>query len=248
MPPEVKHHVSGTLQLAVALAATAGFVDAFIYQRVAPVFVANMSGNLIRLGMSAGGHDGKGTAAAIVALAGFVAGAITGSAHLDAHVRAGKPADPLTLLFIEAILLAALPVVIRVADIAYSPSIEPIDYIVIVVGSIAMGLQAIALRRVGQVAVSTTYGTGAVVRLGEKLALAATRTPRPLDHRRRISIAVLTAVLVGYVAGAFVAASLSANPDLLFIPATVPLVGFLGLRRQRHDFEPVDATLDQVSN
>lgn len=235
MPPEVKHHTSGTLPLAVALAAAAGFVDAFIYQRIAPVFVANMSGNLIRLGMSAGAHDGQGTAVAVVALAGFITGVLVGTAYLDGHVRAERPIDPSTLLLSEAVLLVALPLIIRVANIPHSPSIHPADYVVIVVGAVAMGLQAVALRRVGQIAVSTTYGTGAVVRFGEKLALAAKRTPRPDDHRRRISIAVLGTVLVSYVAGAFTAASFSGNPNLLILPATIPLAGFIRLRRQRHN-------------
>jgi len=233
MPSEVDHHASGSLQLAVALAATAGFVDAFIYERVAPVFVANMSGNLIRLGISAGHHHGTGTVIAVVALAGFVAGVIIGAAHLDVHVRSERPIDPSMLLLSEAVMLAALPVILRVAHVAYSPSIQPVDHLVIAVGSVAMGLQAVALRRVGQIAVSTTYGTGAVVRLGEKLALAAKRTPRPQNHRRRTSIAVIGTVLCSYVGGAFIAASLSGNPTLLLIPATIPLVGSVGLRHQR---------------
>jgi uncharacterized membrane protein YoaK (UPF0700 family) len=233
MPPEVKHHTVGTLPLAVALAAAAGFVDAFIYQRVAPVFVANMSGNLVRLGMSAGDHDGRGTVAVLIALAGFITGVIGGAAHLDMHVRAERPTDPSTLLLSEAALIIALPVMIHVFDIGFTRSIRPLDDIVIAIGSVAMGLQAVALRRVGQTAVSTTYGTGAVVRLGEKLALAAKRTPRPEDHRRRRSIVVLGAVLGSYVLGAFVAASLSADPTWLFIPAAVPLAGWARLRRQR---------------
>ncbi len=86
-----------------------------------------------------------------------------------------------------------------------------------------MGLQAIALRRVGQVAISTTYGTGAVVRLSEKFALAFRRTPRPGNHRRRVSIAILATVLFSYVLGAFAAASWNSNAYLLFIPAAVSL-------------------------
>lgn len=224
MPIEHKHHASGTLSMVAALAAAAGFADAFVFQNVTPVFIANMSGNLVRLGMSAGVHDGRQAVAALVALAGFAAGVAVGASRLDAHVRSERSPNPSALLFFEGGLLIVLALLVQSADIAYSPSTEPADYPVILIGAAAMGLQAIALRRVGQVAVSTTYGTGAVVRLSEKFALALRRTPRPGDHRRRNSIAILATVLLSYVFGAFVAASSSANPYLLFIPAAVSLV------------------------
>lgn len=233
MPTELKHHASGTLSMVAALAAAAGFVDAFVFQHVTPVFVANMSGNLVRLGMSAGVHDRAQAFGALVALAGFAAGVTAGAVHLDTHVRSERPLDPSSLLFVETSLLTALALLVQSADIIYSPSTEAADYPVILIGAAAMGMQAIALRRVGQVAVSTTYGTGAVVRLSEKLALAFRKTPRPDDHRRRITVAVLGTVLLSYVFGAFAAASLSANPNYLFIPAAVSLASAIECRRLR---------------
>ena len=54
MTQESTHHPSGPLLLAVALAMVAGFVDAHIYLAVSPIFVANMSGNLVHIGMLVG--------------------------------------------------------------------------------------------------------------------------------------------------------------------------------------------------
>jgi len=230
---ESKHHPSGSLWLAMGLAATAGFVDAFIYLRVTPVFVANMSGNFIHLGIFTGTHDGKGVLAMLVALGGFLAGVMMATSHLDAQLRAGKSPRPDLLLLLESLLLFVLPVMLRMTDITYSTSIQRDQYLVVVIGAIAMGTQAVALRRVGQIAVSTTYGTGSVVRLGEKLTLALRRTARPGDHRRRKTIAILCAVLASYVAGAALAASLGAPPELLLIPAAVPLIGAAVLRGSR---------------
>ncbi|MCE9623615.1 MAG: DUF1275 domain-containing protein [Actinomycetia bacterium] len=232
MPAELKHHASGRLSLVAALAAAAGFVDAFVFQNVTPVFVANMSGNLVRLGMSAGVRDGRQAAAALVALVGFSAGVIAGAARLDTHVRSERLLDSSALLFVETGLLTLLAFILRIANITYSPTTKAADYPVILIGAAAMGLQAIALRRVGEVAVSTTYGTGAVVRVSEKTALAFRKTPRPDEHRRRTSIVVLSVVLMAYVGGAFAAASTSANPMLLLIPAAVSLVG--AIERRRH--------------
>ena len=224
MPAEHTHHASGTLPVVAALAAAAGFVDAFVFQHVTPVFVANMSGNLVRLGMSAGVHDGHQAVAALVALAGFAAGVTAGAAHLDTHVRSERQPNPAALLFVEASLLIALALILQTSDIGFSATTKAADYPVVLIGAAAMGMQAIALRRVGQVAISTTYGTGAVVRLSEKLALAFRKTPRPDNHRRRTSITILSTVLLTYVLGAFVAASWDSNPYLLFIPAGVSLI------------------------
>lgn len=233
MTSEHRHHTSGTLGLAIGLAASAGFVDAFIYTKVAPVFVANMSGNLVRLGISSGVHDWRAAAAGVVAIGSFLLGAVVATTHLDSHVRGERAPDPIGLLIAESLLLLALTGVVSLAHVGYSRSIQPIDFVVVTLGAAAMGNQAIALRRVGQVAVSTTYGTGAVVRLGEKIALSFRRAPRPDDARRRVTIAVLGAVLASYVAGAAAAAALSGGAVLLLLPSVVPLIAAtLLLRRQ----------------
>ncbi len=212
------------MRLAIGLAATAGFVDAFIYLRVTPVLVANMSGNLIHLGIATGTSDWRAVSAAGIALASFLVGAGAATMAIDTGVRRGRAPAPSGLLFVESLLLFSLPVILLGSGVSYSPSIAPIDYLVVAVGATAMGIQAVALRRVGQVAVSTTYGTGAVVRLGEKLALAIRRTDRPGGHKRRVTIAVLAAVLVSYVAGALLGTSVGSSPTLLLIPATMPLI------------------------
>ena len=232
MTTESGHHTSGGLGVAATLAATAGFVDAFLFTRVTPVFVANMSGNLVRLGIATGNHDGRGVAAPTVALAGFVGGAMLAMSLIDLHVRRDRAPTGAPLLALEAVLLVLLPIVMTAADIAFSSSIQPIDYLVVVIGSTAMGMQAVALRRVGQVAVSTTYGTGAVVRLGEKLALGLRRAARPDELRRRVTIAILGIVLVSYVAGAAFATLLGDSPWLLLIPASVPACAAVGSSRR----------------
>ena len=221
MPTEAQLHVAGSARLAMVLAATGGFVDAFIYVRVAPVFVANMSGNLVRLGIASGGDNWAAAAASAVALAGFLSGVFISTTYLDVRLRAGRRPVPTTLLIVEAALLVVVAAIVTAADVRYSSSIHGIVYLVVVVGAVSMGMQAVGLRRVGEVAVSTTYGTGAVVRIGEKLALALRRTARPGDHRRRVTIAVLGGVLVSYVAGASLASALHSHRALLFLPPLV---------------------------
>jgi uncharacterized membrane protein YoaK (UPF0700 family) len=219
MPAEHRHHVSGSLHLAGSLAATAGFVDAFVYTRVLPVFVANMSGNLIHLGVAAGTADGGAVIAAAMALSGFVAGVVIATAMQDVRLAAGHPPSPTALLYLEAMLLVVVVAILRVGDRSFTTTIGPVQAGVTTLAALAMGLQVVALRRVGKVAVSTTYGTGAIVRLGEKVALGVRGAPASSDVRRRATIFVLCVVLLGYVGGAALGSALGGSPFLLLIPA-----------------------------
>ncbi|HEY4332846.1 MAG TPA: YoaK family protein [Ilumatobacteraceae bacterium] len=229
---EVAHHASGPLGVAVGLAATAGFVDAFVYLRVAPVFVANMSGNLIRLGMATGQRNGSAVVAALIALGGFIAGAIAAAIEINRHVRRGSRPNPAPILIVEALLLAAAALIVRIEHIRFSPTVGAADYAVIVIAAVAMGAQATALRRVGRIAVSTTYGTGAVVRLAEKIALAVRRAERPDGQRRRVTIAVLSVILVSYVAGAAIAAAMSRSSLVLLLPIAATMAAGIVVHRQ----------------
>lgn len=58
-----------------ALTAAAGVVDAVAYLRFGQVFVANMTGNILFIGISLDPHSGLSAVAQVVALGGFVVGA-----------------------------------------------------------------------------------------------------------------------------------------------------------------------------
>jgi uncharacterized membrane protein YoaK (UPF0700 family) len=218
MTQEPSHHPSGPLALAVGLAAIAGFVDAYIYVHVTPVFVANMSGNLIHLGVFAGLGDGREAVGSGFALVAFLAGVVGGVLHHDRRLRLVGQVRADALLAIEAMLVLLLPLLMVVLDTRFTAAAGPGDLVLIVIAAFAMGLQATALRRVGEIAVATTYGTGAVVRIGEKIALAARRADRPTNHRRRVTILVLASVLVSYVVGAMIAAFVGSSPAWLLVP------------------------------
>lgn len=215
MPSEHLHHPSGPLVAAVVLAAAAGVVDAQVYLGVVPVFVANMSGNLIHLGMATGEADWRVAGASLLALVAFAAGVMAATVHLDRRRRRGHGPAASVLLATEAALLLLLAVAMQRSGLEYSAQVRLEAVPVIVVASFAMGMQAASLRNVGQVAVATTHGTGAVVRLAEKAVLAARRADRAIEHRRRRSIVVLFSVIAAYVAGAALAALAGASPLLM---------------------------------
>lgn len=232
MPQEHIHHPTGPLALAAALASVAGFIDAHVYLHVTPVFVANMSGNMVHLGMFAGLEQWQEAAGSAAALAAFLAGVVCATVHHDRELRLGRTVRPDALLVVEALLVLMLPVMLIAFDIRFTADTRLVDYPVIALGAFAMGIQTAALRRVGQIAVATTYGTGTIVRIGEKVVLAARGANRVSDHRRRATVWILVAVLVSYVAGAAVAAAAGSSPWLLLIPTGVLVIAAMLARRE----------------
>lgn len=233
VPSETSHHVAGPLTVAVGLAATAGFVDAYIFRHVMPVFVANMSGNLVHVGMALGDVEWAAAAAAAIALAAFAGAAFVSAGALDRHLADGRSPDPSPLLLAEVALLSAVAIIAVATSVEFSAELTWPHVSIVVLGAAAMGAQAVAVRRVGATAVSTTYGTGALVRISEKVALGIRQAPRSHDVPRRRSVVVLTSILVAYVAGAVLAAALPGARGLL---AAVPLATLV-LARQAHLLE-----------
>lgn len=209
------------MTMAISLAAVAGFIDAHLFLHVTSVFVANMSGNMVRVGIEVG--DGHWTTAvgSLAALVAFTSGVITAILHHDHQLRRGHRVRPDRLLIVEMLLTLALPLLVIRFDVDFAASPGWIHGTVLAIGAFAMGIQASALRRVGEVAVATTYGTGTIVRIGEKAALALRRAERVGEGRRLTTVTVLVVVLAGYIGGAAIASALGSSPLLLFIPPTV---------------------------
>ncbi len=224
MTAETSHHPSGPLVLAVTLAGVAGFVDAHLFLYVTNVFVANMSGNMVRVGISSGSADWAIAGGSVAAVIAFVTGVVVAISHHDRQLQREGRVRPDDLVVVEALLTLSLPVILLVGDVEFSSRPDAIHFVVIGIGAFAMGIQASSLRRVGSVAVATTYGTGTVVRIGEKVALALRRAERTSLGRRSATVAVLVGVLAGYVGGAAAASALGESPLLLFIPSVVLFV------------------------
>src|ERR1700722_8691038 len=98
-----------TVTALLGLTVVTGLVDAVSYLRLGHVFVANMTGNVVFLGFSVDKHSGLSPAASVIAIAGFVAGALVGGRF--AASLAHRPHLWLSCAFgTEAILLTAVAV------------------------------------------------------------------------------------------------------------------------------------------
>lgn len=211
---------SGTITLAVTLALVAGWVDAHVYLHVHDVFVANMSGNMIKLGMSVGLLDWPEAWPSTAALLAFVAGVAVGTRLNRRELRHAGAARTPALLAIEAALLAVLAAGLLATPAQHERGRWPAILALICLGALSMGLQAAALGRVGTIAVTTTYGTGALVRVGQRLVPPASGLPRAVADRARV-IVILVSLLCGYVGGAAASALAGGAAWLMVLPVVV---------------------------
>ena len=214
---------SGPLLAAVALAVAAGFVDAHVFVHVIQVFVANMSGNLVLLGIFVGDAHWPEVAAHLVAVALFSASVAVGTTVHDRRRAAGLPVRPDLLLVVEGTLLLGVLVLGIIDGPARPGTVDAMDFPVLAMGAFAMGLQTLVISRVGAVAVTTTYETGAVARVGQETALAA-RAPESERRAHHLAIVkVLGTVVLGYVGGAAAASAASSSPAWLLVPVVIVL-------------------------
>jgi uncharacterized membrane protein YoaK (UPF0700 family) len=159
----MKDYTQREIGLAASLSAVAGFVDAVGYLKLGGFFVSFMSGNTTRLGVALGGGL-PGQAAKAAGLIGlFVAGVVLGAVV----VRAGAGRRGVVLAAEAALLVAAAT--------AFSLGLDAAGALGLV---LAMGVENAVFQRDGEVAVGLTYMTGALVKVGQRLAAALAGGPR----------------------------------------------------------------------
>jgi len=207
---------------AVLLSVASGFVDAFVFVRVYAVFTANQSGNLVLAGIAVGQGRWLEALAPTLSLLGYVAGATAGVLLFDRGGEGGRR-------FVETVVaelaaLAALATAMAATDVGRDGTgrTGPLVLTLVVAVAATMGLQSVALRSAGGVALLTTAGTGNVTSLGVSLArIRDPNTRRPAIAAAGVLAAVVTAYIGGAVLGAGTAHLSDAGPVLLVIPLLV---------------------------
>jgi uncharacterized membrane protein YoaK (UPF0700 family) len=134
--------------LLLSLTFITGMVDAVTYLDVGHVFVANMTGNFVLLGLGFLRVDGLGLTASLIAVTGFVIGTAAGG-HLSQSLEAQGSRWLLTALRINICLL-----LLAVLAAAYRPMLG--DYPTIVLLACAMGLTNATANRIGIPGLTTT--------------------------------------------------------------------------------------------
>jgi uncharacterized membrane protein YoaK (UPF0700 family) len=155
-------HRKRDMAIAVAAASLAGYVDAIGFLSLGGFFVSFMSGNSTRLAVGVAGLSPEALIAARLILS-FVSGVVLGSLLGAAAKRWRRP----TVLVLVAGLLGSSAIVAMWAP----------DLAMLLVAA-AMGAENTTFERDGEVSIGLTYMTGALVKLGQRLAGAIMGGPK----------------------------------------------------------------------
>jgi uncharacterized membrane protein YoaK (UPF0700 family) len=153
----MRRYSRSSLLLAALLASLAGFVDAVGFLELGGFFVSFMSGNSTRLGVGAALGDLTivGTAGGLIGL--FVIGVVGG-------VLLGREGWRWRRVAVLA-LVSGLLVVAAALSAAGSPAASAF-------AALAMGALNAVFQRDGDIGIGVTYMTGALVRMGQRIAAA----------------------------------------------------------------------------
>ncbi|MBT0993711.1 DUF1275 family protein [Cellulomonas sp. DKR-3] len=171
----------------LALTFTTGIADAVGYLGLDRVFTANMTGNVVILGMALAGADGLPVLGPSVALGGFLAGALA-AGRLLRRAPAGWSVRTTT-----AFTAAATGCLVVAAATLVRPPVAPSAYAAVVTGALAaaLGIQAAAARRLAVRDVTTVVVTSTLTGLAADSRLAG--GPGVGGGRRVLVVVLLTA-------------------------------------------------------
>jgi uncharacterized membrane protein YoaK (UPF0700 family) len=216
--------------LLLALACTAGYIDALSYLGLGHVFTANMTGNTVLLGIAVAQLDSQAALRAGLALAGFLAGAVIATWIVERDQSASVwPVTVTVALAFELLILAAFAGGWQLAGAALPAATA--TAILIVLSALAMGMQSAAIHRLKVSGVATTYITGTLTNFVVQLMgrvrhhrsrSGLRRSDQPLPATQGTSL--LAAVWIVCVGGAGVAAAGALLSDVVILMLPVLLI------------------------
>jgi len=191
----MRRYARSHIALAIGAAALAGYVDAIGFLSLEGFFVSFMSGNTTRLAVGLAGIPGEALVAGRL-IAAFLLGVIIGSllGRLGGWRR-------------QPMILALVGLMIAAGAAAGAYGLPAIATLLV---AAAMGAENTTFERDGEVAIGLTYMTGALVKLGQRIASAITGGPK-------FAWAPYALLWIGLAAGAVTGA------------VTWPMVGLGGL-------------------
>ncbi len=203
------------------LACAAGCIDAVSYLTLGHVFVANMTGNTVLLGIAAVELEPAATLRAVLSLAGFVGGTALGAWMLE-HARSlRRGASVARVLLLQLALMVVAVQCWRAQD----ETLALADFLVALL-SLAMGLQTVAARRLDRFGISTTFITGSITGLVSRAVagMHGAWLGEPPPGTRTAGAGVLAVLWGLYVAGAALGAWLTRAEPWMGLAAPLAFV------------------------
>jgi uncharacterized membrane protein YoaK (UPF0700 family) len=179
--------------LLIAMTVVTGLVDAFSYLALGHVFVANMTGNVVFLGFAVAGAPGFSVPASLVALVSFGAGSLIGG-RIVARYGSHRGRHLATAMAVESVFIAAS--VVLALWSSNTPQ-HTFRYALIVVLSLATGVQNANIRNLAVPDLTTTVLTMTVTGIGADSVLGGGKGSK--SGRRLVAVA---AMFVGALVGA----------------------------------------------
>lgn len=193
--------------LVVVLTVVTGAVDAIGLLRLGGVFTSVMTGNMVLLGIAAAHHDASiaihtGVAFLTYVVGSFLGARVAGHAQDDDHLWPRPIVHALTL---ELAMIALFTLWWEAVGAAPSTAVE---YVLLSLNAIALGIQSSAVLRFGIHGLSTTYLTGTLT----QFIAGLTKRGAPLQVRSAL-------ILLGLIGGAAAGATMA-----VYAPRLAPLV------------------------
>ena len=227
----IRSHVSTRDSLVVLLTLTTGAVDVTSFLALGSVFSSVVTGDMVLLGAAAGTGRPELAVHSGIALAGYLAGVMAGAPLAGRpHQASGTwPPSVTVTLAVELVILVAFSVGWELAGTHPAGGGQ---LALVAVLAAAMGLQAAAVRRLGQM--STTYLTSTLTAL-----IAGLVTGSKPDGTAR-SLGVLAAIIIGAIAGSLILEGARAwLPLMILLPLGLVIVAsVIGFERVRDHLTP----------
>jgi uncharacterized membrane protein YoaK (UPF0700 family) len=179
--------------LLLVLTMVTGLVDAVSYLKLGHVFVANMTGNVVFLGFAIAGGADLSLPASVAAIAAFLAGALAGG-RLGVRIGHHRGRYLAVATYTEIGLVGAA---LAVSTIGADIGANKLQYALIVLLALAMGLQNATARRLAVPDLTTTVLTLTLTGIAADSKLAGGNAPNV--GRRLLAVA---AMFVGALVGA----------------------------------------------
>jgi uncharacterized membrane protein YoaK (UPF0700 family) len=194
-----------------ALSVAAGCVDAISFVGFGQVFTANMTGNMVLLGIAVVSRFGTlpitiGYVYPLIAIVAFIAGALAPLPLFPGGLHARRAA---AVVLAEGILAAIAAIAFA---LIHAPFVVPLCIGLV---SFAMGAQSMVASKAGLPGISTTYVTGTLI-----TALTRGLSHGASDEHRRDAVRNVW-VIFAYVGGASLGALLflAFHRNVLLLPA-----------------------------
>ena len=227
----IRSHVSIRDSLVVLLTLTTGAVDVTSFLALGNVFSSVVTGDMVLLGAAAGTGRPELAVHSGVALAGYLAGVVAGAPLAARRPQATGtwPPSVTVILAVELVILVAFSVGWELAGTHPTGGGQ---LALVAVLAAAMGLQAAAVRRLGQM--STTYLTSTLTAL-----VAGLVTGSKPDGMAR-SLGVLATLIIGAIAASALLEEARAwVPLVILVPLGLVIVASVaGFEWVRHHLTP----------